>query len=55
MAYLLVATAIVILIVGLTRLGGLRQRHCVAWPSLLIWAILFVGGLAVWLNTGHGH
>jgi hypothetical protein len=55
MAYVLVAAAVVILIAGLTRLGGLRPRHPVPWPSLLVWAILFVGGLALWLNTGHVH
>jgi hypothetical protein len=55
MAYPLVAVAVVILIVGLTRLGGSWQRHTTPWPSLLVWAILFVGSLALWLNAGHGH
>ena len=55
MAYLLVLASILIIIAGFTKLSGSRQRHGVPWMPLLIWAVLFGGGMLIWTMTVHAH
>jgi hypothetical protein len=53
--YVLVVAVVLIFLVGLTRLNRSRQFHGVPWTSLLTWAILFGGGVAIWLAAVYGH
>ena len=53
--YVLVLAVVLIFLVGLAKLNRSRQFHGVPWTSLLAWAILFGGGVAIWLAAVHGH
>jgi hypothetical protein len=53
--YFLVATVILVLMLGVAKLNGARQSHDVPWTSLVIWAVLFTGGIAVWLRAIYAH
>jgi len=44
----LVLAAVVIVLVGLTRLGT-SGPHATPWTALFVWAALFGIGLSVWL------
>jgi hypothetical protein len=46
---MLVAAAVIIVAVGLTKLSGPRRAHGMPWGSLLVWAVLFGAGLLMWL------
>ena len=53
--YVLVVVVVLISLLGLAKLNRSRQFHEVPWTSLVTWAILFGGGIAIWLAAVHGH
>jgi hypothetical protein len=56
MAYLLVAIAAGVFLVGLAKVSRNTQpTHDVPWGSLFIWALLFGGGLLIWLLSARIH
>ena len=50
MAYLLLAVAAVVVLFGVAKVSRTAQpSHGVPWGQLLVWAVLFSGGLTIWL------
>jgi hypothetical protein len=50
MAYLLLAVAAAIVLIGISKVARTAQPgHGVPWGRLLGWAILFCGGVSIWL------
>src|SRR5262249_27742706 len=52
MGYILTAIAALIFLHGLTRLSPAPTRRSTPWGALLVWAVVFASGLAVWLAFG---
>jgi len=52
MAYFLVAIVVAIFFMGVVKLEPLKS-HRRPWMALIVWAILFAGGAAIWLATTH--
>jgi hypothetical protein len=56
MAYLLLAVAAMIVLLGISKVARTAQPgHVVPWGQLLVWAILFGGGLSIWLMATRIH
>ena len=56
MAYLLLAVAAVIALFGLAKVSrAVHPSHGVPWGQLLVWAVLFGGGLSSWLLSVRTH
>jgi hypothetical protein len=56
MAYLLLAVASIVMFVGVAKVSGHAQPgHAVPWRQLLVWAVLFAGGLPIWLLSPRIH
>jgi len=56
MAYLLLAVVTVIALFGIAKISRTaRPLHGVPWGSLLVWAVLFGGGLTIWLMSARIH
>ena len=56
MAYLLLAVAVVIVLIGISKVARTTQQgDTVPWGQLLVWAILFGGGLSIWLMATRVH
>lgn len=56
MAYLLLAVTAVVMLVGVAKvIRGAEPSHRVPWGQLLIWAVLFGGGLSIWLFSTRIH
>ena len=53
MAIPLLVAVVLIFILGLARLGGLRRPRVMPWGLLLVWTVLFFGGLSLWLVAYH--
>jgi len=54
MPYALVVLAVLVFIFGVTQLKSV-QSHRTPWGALLVWAILFFGGAAVWMAAARIH
>jgi len=54
MAYVLIATAAIFVVVGLTQLKA-KASHATPWGSLLVWAALVGVGASVWMMTTQVH
>jgi hypothetical protein len=56
MASLLLTVAAVIVLVAISKVARTAQPgHAVPWGQLLVWAILFGGGLSIWLMATRAH
>jgi hypothetical protein len=54
MPYVLVVLAAFVFVFGLTQLKRV-ETHRTPWGALLVWAILFFGGAAVWMIAARIH
>jgi len=52
MLYMLIALAIAIFLIGITRLTPSPSQD-VPWRALLVWAVLLIAGVVIWLGTTH--
>jgi len=56
MAYLLLAVAAVVALFGIVKVSRITQpSHGVPWGQLFMWAVLFGGGLSIWLLSARVH
>jgi hypothetical protein len=56
MAYLLLAVAVLITLLGLAKVSRTAPTaHRIPWGQLLLWAVLFGGGLSIWLISARIH
>jgi uncharacterized membrane protein YsdA (DUF1294 family) len=56
MAYLLLAVAVVVMLFGLGKVSRTAQpSRRIPWGPLLLWAVLFGGGLSIWLASARIH
>ena len=56
MAYLLLAVAAVVILFGVAKVTRTAEpSHGVPWGQLLMWAVLFGGGLSIWLLSARMH
>lgn len=54
MRYALTMLGALVLVFGLTQLRHSRPNRT-PWGALVVWAILFFGGAAIWATTAHIH
>ena len=54
MPYALVVLAVLVFVFGLTQLKRV-EAHRTPWGALLVWAVLFFGGAAVWIVAASIH
>ena len=56
MAYLLLAVAALVMLFGLGKVSRTAQpSRRIPWDQLLLWAVLFGGGLSIWLISARIH
>jgi uncharacterized membrane protein YsdA (DUF1294 family) len=56
MAYLLLAVAVGVMLFGLGKVSRTAPpAHRIPWGQLLLWAVLFGGGLSIWLISARIH